>query len=131
MVSMSEYRHSKHFTVEEANALLPRISTLLIRLQDSLRLLEGQRESAIGALQLARGNGKSHPLPEIDGLSQLRDIVGEIESYGCVVKGFDEPLVDFPTIRDGDEVYLCWKLGEPEIEAWHEIDAGFAGRQAL
>jgi hypothetical protein len=128
---MSDYRHTKHFTVDEANKLIPRLSALLVRLQDALRLLEGQREAAIHALQLARGNGKSHTLPEIDGLSMLREIVGEIESYGCVVKGFDEPLLDFPSLRDGDEVYLCWKLGEPEIVAWHELDTGFAGRRSL
>ena len=128
---MPEYKHTKHFTVEEANRLLPRLSTLLVRLQDAMKTLEGQREVAIHALQMARGNGKSHSLPEVDGLSLVRDIVGEIESHGCVVKGFEDPLIDFPSVRDGEEVYLCWKLGEPEVGAWHRMDAGFAGRQKL
>jgi hypothetical protein len=128
---MSQYRHERHFTVDEANALLPRISLLLLKLSDALRLLEGQRREAVETLRLARTNGKGGAHHGEDGLELVKEIVGEIEGFGCVVKGFEEPLIDFPALRDGEEVYLCWKLGEPEVGAWHPLDSGFAGRQRL
>ena len=96
-----------------------------------MKLLEGQREQAIEALKLARGNGNKAHDPDIDGIELVREIVGEIEGYGCVVKGFDDPLIDFPSIRGGEEVYLCWRFGEPEIVAWHPTKSGFSGRQPI
>lgn len=96
-----------------------------------MKLLEGQREQAIEALKLARGNGNKAHNPDIDGIELVRDIVGEIEGFGCVLKGFDDPLIDFPSIRGGEEVYLCWRFGEPEILAWHPTESGFAGRQPI
>jgi hypothetical protein len=126
-----QYRHERHFSAEEANALIPRLTILLVKLQEAIRVLEGQRQVAVAALRLAQGNGKSHPLPDVDGLELVREIVGEIEGFGCVVKGFDDPLIDFPSIKDGDEVYLCWRLGEPEVLSWHPLDGGFAARKPL
>ncbi len=57
--------------------------------------------------------------------------IAEIDELGITVKDLDMGLIDFPCLRDGREVYLCWKLGEPGIDWWHEIDAGYAGRQPL
>jgi len=62
---------------------------------------------------------------------ELRATVEEIQQTGCVVKDLDEGLVDFPCLREGEAVYLCWKLGEQRIEYWHGIDEGFAGRKPL
>lgn len=128
---MPEYRHSRHFTAAEANAMLPRLTRLVVRLTDALGLLEGQREEAIRALMTARGNGKSHPLPAVDGLALVKDVVSDIETLGCILKDFDNPTVDFPALIGGKEVYLCWRFGEKEIQAWHGLDEGFAGRRPL
>lgn len=62
---------------------------------------------------------------------RLRELVGELHELGCFFKGFGEGLVDWYSYYDGRPVLLCWKLGEPEIEWWHEVDAGFAGRQPI
>lgn len=67
---------------------------------------------------------------EKDG-NRLREYVEELKRLGVEPKNGPEGLVDFPTLIDGREAYLCWKLGEPEVLFWHELEAGFAGRQSL
>ena len=67
----------------------------------------------------------------IEGLAQISESVAAIQETGCIVKSINEGLVDFPHLREGREVYLCWKHGEPDIGYWHEVDAGFAGRTPL
>jgi hypothetical protein len=64
-------------------------------------------------------------------ICRLQYLASEVGSEGCEIKDLESGLIDFPTIWEGREVFLCWKLGEPEVEFWHEIDAGFAGRQPL
>ncbi|HLV01558.1 MAG TPA: DUF2203 domain-containing protein, partial [Acidobacteriota bacterium] len=61
----------------------------------------------------------------------LHGYLAKIQDAGCLVKSVDEGLIDFPHIRDGREVYLCWRYGEDDIEYWHEVDAGFAGRTPI
>lgn len=63
--------------------------------------------------------------------NRLRDFLNELERLGVELKSVENGLCDFPSIRDGHEVYLCWKLGEPAVEYWHELDAGVAGRTPL
>jgi len=63
--------------------------------------------------------------------TRLMEIVNAIQETGCVVKDLDEGLVDFPSLIEGEEVYLCWKLGEEHIAFWHGMDEGFAGRKPL
>ena len=62
---------------------------------------------------------------------KISQAINEIHETGCVVKDLDEGLVDFPSLRDGQEVYLCWKLGEEHIGYWHGLSEGFAGRKPL
>ena len=128
---MPEHTHERHFSIAEANGLLPKLAPLLVRLLDALKLFESQRKQAIQALEHARGNGERQHPSEVDGLQSLRRLVSEIEEFGCVIKDFEEGLLDFPALVDGREVYLCWKLGEPEIQAWHELSAGFASRRPI
>jgi hypothetical protein len=63
--------------------------------------------------------------------SRLKEAIETVQSYGCLIKDLDIGLVDFPTLYRGQEVYLCWKLGEASIGHWHGIDEGFAGRKAI
>src|SRR5262249_33900136 len=65
------------------------------------------------------------------GRERMEELVGELRQLGVELKDFFAGLVDFPCWMDGREVYLCWKQGEPEVAHWHEVDAGFAGRQKL
>jgi hypothetical protein len=63
--------------------------------------------------------------------STLSDMARQITNLGCELKGIDEGLIDFRALREGREVYLCWRLGEERIAFWHDIEAGFGGRQPL
>ncbi len=82
------------------------------------------------------GDGETNEQQEtrarVEGLAARIDgYTEELARVGCVFKGFDDGLVDFYAKRDGRDVFLCWKLGERAVEHWHELDAGFAGRQPL
>src|SRR6266568_2069436 len=110
-----------YFTREEAEALLPQISVVLRNIQESRGKMQ-QSEEELGALRLqAMGNG--HHLHE-----RMMDLQKE---FGCELKDADSGLIDFLSLRDGREIYLCWRLGEERINFWHYLDTGFAGRQPL
>jgi hypothetical protein len=129
---------AEHFTRAEAEALLPHLDPILRELRDlrsQLRDVEHQLE----ALQVKmRGNGHTHQ----GELAQLRataatliaaidECVRRVSAYGVLVKDMETGLVDFPARRQGREIYLCWRLGEPHVAWWHPIEDGFAGRQPL
>lgn len=129
---------ARYFTREEAEALLPQISVVLRDIQREHATL-GESAEELGVLELrARGNG--HGLHEriaklqrevIQHRQALRALIVELHRFGCELKDPETGLIDFPSLRDGHEVYLCWRLGEERINYWHEIQAGFAGRQPL
>ena len=129
----------KYFSLEEANALLPRLEPLVRRLQMLKRQFDECQERLTAWGWKARGNGRAHDDGEMEAVRReaerlsraLQQQVAEVQAFGCEVKDLDMGLLDFPTVRDGRVVYLCWRLGEPRIAYWHELDAGFAGRQPL
>jgi hypothetical protein len=129
------------FTLDEANALLPRVRELAESLQARAARLDAL-QAQLGALRAQKHRGE-HP---VQGESRLVQEVlgetarigvemrGEIEALlalGCELKDVRTGLVDFRTRRDDRTVYLCWRLGEGDIRYWHELDTGFAGRQPL
>ena len=126
----------KLFRVEEANAIVPRLQILMERLQRAaLRLHDemtalardtGTTLAAVTPEDLLRQRPAARALVE-----ELDGIVHEIEESGVHLKDIQLGLVDFPTERDGQIVYLCWQFGEPEVAFWHGLDEGFAGRQPL
>jgi hypothetical protein len=132
-------RPRKLFTVEQANAALPlvrAITTDLVRL--SRELIERRERLAL----LSAGRDASAKDPYTEELAQieeeldkdsdqLRAYVEELRALGVEPKSGPEGLVDFPSMMDDRLVYLCWKLGEPEVLHWHELNAGFGGRQSL
>ncbi len=128
---MSELRHARHFTLEEANSLLPKIIPKLLKIQDALERFREQQKHAKEALARGITNGKKHMLKEKDALDEIGELTLNIEEMGCVIKDYKSGLIDFPAIYNGREIYLCWKLGENEITAWHEIDEGFIGRKPI
>ncbi len=121
---------SRYFSLEEARSLLQQILPELYRLVELKKILEEKnydinRHTYFGG---AGPNGTKHyPL-------ELEELVGVMErfaSYGVLVKSLDEGLIDFPHVRNnGEEVYLCYKLGEADILFWHPVDSGFAGRKS-
>lgn len=127
-----------YFTREEAEALLPEITIVLRKIQEGHRNVQAL-EVELGELQeQAMGNGH-HLYESILRLQQdvvthvqgLRDALEELQTFGCELKDPETGLIDFLSLRDGQEVYLCWKLGEERIEFWHYLHTGFAGRQPL
>ena len=128
----------RYFTVEEATSLLPRLTEILLAMQTRKRELDRLRQDLAEAAAQAAGNGH---LQERDlarkrtaveeAASTLSDMARQITDLGCELKGIDEGLIDFRAIREGREVYLCWRLGEEHIAHWHDLEAGFAGRQPL
>jgi hypothetical protein len=129
----------RHFTPEEANAALAEVRPLVER-------MVAQRGAHLDALERQeeleghiRGNGGGIPpaalaetAAEVDRLArELAHTVDDLAARGVQVKDVDEGLVDFPALRQGETVLLCWKLGEDEIRYWHTLDGGFAGRQEL
>lgn len=123
---------SKIFTVAEANALLPRIRVIMEGLQAIRQEATALRPDVWPVLEKAAGNGGSRKAGELLELfKQFEKLLSELQGYGCELKGLEQGLVDFPAIMYGRQVYLCWQYNEPEIEFWHDIEAGFAGRQRL
>jgi hypothetical protein len=126
------------FGVDEVNALIPKLRDAVEFMQERKRDLDSVNADIARTVDTSHGNGHSGAAR----LNQLRrramEVAGEIErkvaelrALGGEVKGIEQGLVDFPHLRDGRIVYLCWRLGEEEVEWWHDVDAGFAGRQRL
>ena len=124
----------KVFTVEEANALLPTVRGILSKIQGAHRRLFSYREEAKKAADGAEqgGGGLADGVRYAEILIDLTTQIRELEVLGVQLKDFDRGLVDFPSLRDGRVVLLCWQIGEGnELEWWHDVDAGFAGRTPL
>lgn len=124
----------KLFTIEEANALLPSVREILQRIQRSRRRLATYRRAAKSAAEGAEqgGGGMEGGALYATLLTQFTTEMSELEALGVQLKDFDRGLVDFPSLRDGRVVLLCWQLGEgDELEWWHDMEAGFGGRTPL
>lgn len=124
------------FTHDEATAMLPVLRPILRSMQEDKRrldVLHAEIES-ISPAMATNGHGPvvmaiEHEMATL--IERLNNQIASISSAGIEVKDIDTGLVDFPSRRDGRIVYLCWRVDEPEIEFWHELDAGVAGRQPL
>jgi hypothetical protein len=119
------------FTLDQANALLPRLRPLLERLQEVQGRL-ADRELLQRLRTAAAGNGGGVAARQAMSTGdEFGRITAEIESLGVVVRDPSSGLVDFPAERDGQAVFLCWRVGEDEVGHWHDRDSGFMGRQPL
>ncbi len=124
------------FTVDEANNLLPALQPLMKRVFDHLDFLRKKSEAVIREERLSPNSPNlMERLQENDVIARLiqevKGLVEEINSYGCVCKGVEQGLVDFPCMLGGEIVFLCWRYGEESISYWHRIEDGFAGRKPL
>jgi hypothetical protein len=123
----------KLFTVDEANELLPEVASKLEEIQRLYARIGGLKDSAKAAAEASNlGGGMEGGTAYVRSLYNIGKLTTELNSDGVQLKDYSRGLVDFPSLRDGRVVLLCWQLGEPEqIEWWHELEAGFAGRQLL
>jgi hypothetical protein len=124
----------KIFSVEEANALLPTVRGILRRIRRAHKRLLSYQTAAKEAAEAAEqgGGGIADGVRYAVILMELTTLMSEIESLGVQLKDFSRGLIDFPSLRDGRVVLLCWQLDEGDsVEWWHDVDAGFAGRTPL
>jgi hypothetical protein len=123
--------HARHYTLEEASELLPRVVALIERMRVARSRL-GDREAREALSEAGPTNGGGSPGRTVsEGFLELRDSMMELRELEVVLRDLDRGLLDFPSLRDGREVYLCWQEGEDAIGFWHEPDAGFGGRRPL
>jgi hypothetical protein len=129
-------RYSKLFTVNEANELLPALRPLVEQILENIRRLKKASETVIRREQLdAEAPDLMQRLRQDTDIakliSELQGFVDQINSHGCVCKGVEQGLIDFPCVLGSEVVFLCWQLGEPQVGYWHRIEDGFAGRKPL
>ncbi len=130
----------RYFTVEQAQQVLPEIESNVRRLASARSMLEeleeelraaGERITLLGGSLVDRQKLRASRTRREALAMTLKEAVEAIQQHGCVVKDLALGLVDFPTLFQGEEVYLCWKLGEERIGFWHGLEEGFRGRKPI
>ncbi len=127
------------FTPKEANDALTELRPLVEEMVAAKRALDKAQEGAEEVNARISGNGGGLPPAQ---LAEVQDLVSrrattlaraleQIQALGVVVKDLDSGLVDFPSVRDGEDVLLCWQLGEDEVAFWHRYEDGYAGRRPI
>ncbi len=120
----------RYFTLDEANAALETIRPMVATLLELRDAILARSPEVWPVIEKAAGNGGSKAAAQVEHeFERMHALVHQIQDTGAVLKDINQGLLDFPSLREGREVYLCWLYGEDEIKYWHEIDAGYAGRQ--
>ena len=125
------HRFQKHYTVDEARSLLPQIRAWLGEIQELQRRLK-QLDKRLG--QMIEGGvdaGGESVNSQIKLLANLQRVLKEFEQREIQIKDLDRGLIDFPAIMSEREVFLCWEQDDEDIEFWHDLDSGYAGRERL
>ena len=123
---------TRYFSLDEARATLPQVKALMEQVQAARREILRVRPDALPAIEKAATNGGNKAAGELSAHAmRLEQGVKGILALGITVKDIDAGLVDFLGLRNGREVYLCWRYGEEELGFWHELNAGFSGRRPL
>ena len=121
------------FTLEEANQLLPTARELVVK----IKMLHGytsffKEEASKAAMAAEHGGGMQSGSKYVNSLYEIGKLTSELDDLGIQLKDFEQGLIDFPSMRNGRIVLLCWRLDEgDEILWWHDLDSGFAGRQPI
>ncbi len=128
-------RQPRFFTVEEASRTLPLVARIVRDIVDGYPEFQRKR-SLYRQLDASTGEALGSKLQSLSDAvdayaERLHGYLRELDQVGCVVKDFQEGLIDFHSLYRGRPVLLCWKLGESRVAFWHEIDGGFAGRQPI
>lgn len=122
----------KHFTSDEANQTLPRVRALVSQILEARQKIVANYPQLEPVFNHAVGNGGSKTASDmIIEFTRIEHNAKALQELGVVLKDLSTGLVDFPSLRDGREVLLCWKFDEPQVAYWHDMESGFAGRQRL
>jgi hypothetical protein len=123
--------HDRHFSRDEANALLPRLKPLLLQLRNAKdELTDAEAHEALADAAPSNGGGEQGRKVGVAFL-EVQRLLEALAEAGIVLRDIDRGLVDFPAIVDGSEAYLCWELGEDEVSHWHDLSSGYGGREPL
>jgi hypothetical protein len=131
---------ARFYRIEQAEAVLPVVEDAVrraIELKTQMEAAESAMDKIKQRIHLAGGSmiNREEVLDlrrrHDDSVAELKETMERIESFGCLVKDLDIGLLDFPTLYQGEEVYLCWRLGEPAILFWHRVSEGFSGRKII
>ena len=125
------YRFDKHYTREEARALLPQLRVWLKRLGELRSDLDKFDKRLTSLMNPGHDVGGDLVNRWIRTLAEMQEILSEFQNRQIQLKDLERGLLDFPAIIGGKEVFLCWELDEEDIEHWHDLDAGYAGREHL
>jgi hypothetical protein len=122
----------RYFTVDEANALLPEVRQTVGRMLRARQVIVATRPEVWPVLEKSIHNGGSQKAGTlIFEFERVQAAARRLEELGLHLKDINTGLVDFLSVRDGREVYLCWRFDEPSVSHWHDLEAGFAGRQPI
>jgi hypothetical protein len=130
----------RFFTLQQAEKLLPEVeSTIQAAISHKADHQQAEEEwqnfatrvTMLGGMRVDHSQVMDQKRRRESSALGLKETIEKIQEYGCVVKDLDVGLIDFPTLYRGEEVYLCWKLGESGIRFWHGVDEGFRGRKAI
>lgn len=130
----------RFFTLRQAEQMLPEVESAIrdaISLKSEYQQAEAEwqgfsrRVTILGGVLVDHSQLRQQKDRRESIAQQLKEVLEKINEYGCVVKDLDIGLIDFPTQLNGEEVYLCWKLGEPGIQFWHGVHEGFRGRKPI
>lgn len=127
---------ARYFTVEEANALLPVVEPVLVELRAIAERLAVIRDELAKVSPAGRLNGQANRIVQLEteamgAAQQAEALLRQLYGMGVEVKDPETGLIDFRSHRGGQEIYLCWRLGEGAIAWWHHLEAGVRGRQPL
>lgn len=123
---------ARYFTVQEANELLPELEPLVGELLERRARVVAMRKQLGDTLDDVQSDvGGPVQSQMVQDFMAIERLVNRIRSYGCILKDMNSGLLDFLSERDGREVYLCWRYGEPEVAYYHELHTGFSGRRPV
>lgn len=125
------HRFSRHYTREEAKALLPQLRLWLGRLNELRRELERSDKRLASLMGPGQDLGGDLVNRWIRALAEMQEVLGEFQKREILIKDMERGLVDFPAIIGGKEVFLCWEQDEDDVEFWHDLDTGYGGRERL
>ena len=125
-------RHfSKHYSLEEARKLLPQVREWLEQLEHLQQQLEPLNKRVASMMGLGDDMGGETVNTLARTLADCKSVLNEFRSREIQIKDFSRGLLDFPSLRDGREIFLCWEKDEDDIEFWHDLESGYAGREKI
>lgn len=122
---------SRHYSLEEARKLLPQVRTWLNDLEQLQQQLEPLNKRTASMMGVGDDIGGETVNTLVRTLAQCKALLNEFRTREIQIKDFSRGLIDFPSLRDGREIFLCWEKDEDDIEFWHDLDSGYAGREKI